>query len=98
MMVLSLFAVSFAYATSLRTRRIRQQNVMIQLKAQATSAARIALARIAASQADFDHPAQRWHAHAPLEQENWLPQWEPKGNNPAEFVAGYDVIDEEGKL
>lgn len=100
MCVLGMLGVSFAYRAGLASRAARRQMLLAQLKAQANSAALVALGRLEQDTDSFDHPAQPWARHAPLATEAWLEDWaEP--NRPdalAEFEADYEVIDEAGKL
>jgi len=99
MTALSLSAVGFAYRASLNRAAILDRAVLSRLKAQAASAAHIAMAELAADVNDFDHPAESWCAHPSLASQDWLAEWQsaPDGR-PPEFVTDYAVIDEEGKL
>ncbi|HET6429936.1 MAG TPA: hypothetical protein VM389_11065 [Phycisphaerae bacterium] len=101
MSVLSLAAVSFAYRSALCRRSVRDRCLIRQLRLQAESAARIALARLAEDVNDFDHPAEPWRMHGALAAEDWLAAWGPDDSGWASggrFEADYVVIDEEGKL
>jgi len=99
MVVLSMAAVSFAYRAGLERRLSTHGAVNARLRAHATSAVAIALARLAENVNEFDHLAEPWHTHEPLAAEGWLPEWSAGGDgSPPEFVTDYQVIDEEGKL
>ncbi len=92
-------AVSFGYRVGLETRLIKHQSVMTRLRAHASSASNIALSQLTTNTNDFDHPAEPWHSHQPLNTEEWLPEWSQNntGRLPV-YVTDYQVIDEEGKL
>ena len=99
MVVLSMVAVSFSYRTGLETRLVRHQSVMTRLRMHASSAVAIALAQLMANMNDFDHSAETWHSHQPLNVERWLPEWsQDETGSPPAYVTDYQVIDEEGKL
>src|SRR4051812_37050641 len=99
MTVVSLLAVSFAYVTSLRSRGVRDSAIRVRVSAQAKSAVAIAMARISANEAEFDHLAQSWSMHGPLGADGWLDEWSAdRGQRDSDYVADYQVIDEEGKL
>ena len=99
MTVLGLAAVSFAYRSSLHSRSARNRAIMAQLRSHASSAAAVAMAKLAQNTNDFDHFAEPWHTHGPLAAEGWLGHWqEDEKGRPPVFVTDYQVIDEEGKL
>lgn len=98
MSVLSVAALSFTYRASLQLRQARQEVLDIQLRAQARSAGRVAMARLMANTNEFDHWGEAWHSHAPLATEDWLPEWQVTSGKEAGFYAEYFVEDEEGKL
>lgn len=95
LMVLSLVAVSFAYRAGLEHRAASHRVVWIQLRAQAASAAAIALGRMAENTNDFDHRAEPWHSHPSLNGDEWLSEWSVAV---PVFETTYQVTDEEGKL
>lgn len=98
-MILSLLAVSLAYRSALVLRASRQRAIMVKLTAQMDSAAVIAMSRIAENTTGFDHPAQSWHTHAPLQNEGWLDDWTTvEGHAAPQYTIDYHVTDEQGKL
>lgn len=99
MVVLSLLTLSLGYRASLEGRAVRHRVAGIQLQAQSRSAVAIALARLAADDNDFDHPAEPWCAETSLTDEDWLPEWSktlPDGQQ--EFTAAVRIVDEQRKL
>lgn len=96
--VLSLVAASFSYRAGLERRLASQAEIMARLRSQSASAGAIALARLAAEENDFDHPAEPWCRHGPLSEEGWLEDWTEADSGEAAFVTDYQVIDEAGKL
>lgn len=99
MVVLSMLAMSFAYRAALESRSCGNRAVMAQLKAQAASAAYIAMGRLAENTNDYDHLSEPWREHDRLASEGWLAEWSDGGpDREPVFVADYQVIDEEGKL
>ncbi len=93
--VLSLTAVGFAYRSGVERRATDHRTIAVQLRAQAASAAAIAIGRLMENTNDFDHRAEPWHTHGPLSAGDWLAEWSASGG---EFVTTYAVIDEESKL
>lgn len=98
MVVLSLLTLSFAYRAGLRARSARDRAVHRRLRAEAASAASVALAALRSDANEFDHPAEAWHSHRPFWDEAWLRDGGGGGSAAPEFVTDYHVIDEEGKL
>jgi hypothetical protein len=97
--VLSLVAASFSYRAGLENRLAGQTEIIARLRCHASSAGAIALARLAAEENDFDHPAEPWCSHGPLSEEGWLNDWSAADSGEAAaFVTDYQVIDEAGKL
>jgi len=98
MSILALVAVSFAYRVALKSRNVRDEVIMIQLKEQAASAVAIAIGRLKENTNEYDHPAEPWHSHKTLALEDWLKEWngDEKNQEPV-FVTDYQVIDEESK-
>jgi hypothetical protein len=98
MTVLSLVTLSFAYRAAQESRSAQARAVTAQLRAHASSAVTIALARLAENTNDYDHPAEPWHSHLPLASEEWMEEWQEERGSPPAFETHYQVIDEEGKL
>ena len=99
MAVLSLAAVSMAYRTGLESRSIKHRVVMAQLRAGALSAVAIAVDRLREDDNEFDHPAEAWHGHRYLENDEWLSEQRDKGSASAHpVIVEYAVVDEESKL
>ena len=99
MVVLSMAAVSFAYRAGLESRLAAHGAIGARLRTHASSAVAIVLTRLKENANEFDHLAERWHAHEPLATEGWLGEWSiGAAGSPPEFVTDYQVIDEEGKL
>lgn len=99
LVVLSLTAVSFAYRAGLEHRAASERAMQVQLRAQAASAVAIAMGQLAENTHPFDHPAEPWHTHRPLAEQQWLEAWNPRDSvDPAVFETRYYVRDEEGKL
>ena len=96
--VLSIVSLSLAYRAGLQTRQARHMGIRAQLTCRARSAVNIALARLAADQNEFDHPAEPWSTHKALLAD---PIWQDAfavGKDVSDFDTEYFVIDEEGKL
>jgi type II secretory pathway component PulK len=97
--VLNILALSLTYRACLELRAVRHRVALAQVRAHAASAAAIAMRRLSADPNALGNLAEPWHAHGPLWQEFWLPEWagEPGGQGPPVLVD-YQTADEEGKL
>ncbi len=99
LVVISTAALSFAYRAGMESRIVRDRAVRVRLGAHVRSAMAIAVARLAANNNDWDHPAEPWGMRQPLSAESWLPDWsKTNADGSAVYATTCRVEDESGKL
>lgn len=99
MVAVSLLALSLAYRAGTRLKIVKHELIHAHLDAQADSAAAIAVSRLKINTNGFDHGSESWGKPFSSLTTGLLPDWEVKeGQKEPEYIATFQVIDEDGKL